>query len=165
MAYHGKVFDNYFDPTREEYYDIFVHYFNNPIMTKIKNVDGYSMYISKIHAILGIEHRYIIVFVYRDNNILKHKETLKNLKWISIQTRTLTDDYDLQPHSYIPTRLAVLNKNIKLVRKDEKQYIYDVEELPLNIILLPKSKNIDYNSSGNVLSAIETYQTIITFKN
>ena len=34
---------------------------------KLKNVDNYSMYIIKIHALLGIEYRYVIVFVYKDD--------------------------------------------------------------------------------------------------
>lgn len=165
MAHYGQVLDNYFDPIKDDYYKYFITYFNNPVMTKLKNVDNYSMYIIKIHALLGIEYRYVIVFVYKDDNVIGGKEELKYLKWISLQTRTLKENYNVGTHTYIPKRLPELNHEINLVKKDEEQYIYETKDLPIVITLLPKSKNVDYNSTGNVLNALETYQTIISFKN
>lgn len=157
------------DPIRDNVYSLFVEYFTNPSMTKIKDVDDYSMYISKVYAILGIEYRYIIVFVPKDNKPFNTVDLLSNLKWVSLQTRSLTDNHSLSYHSYIPKRLASLDKKITLLRKDNNQYLYNVEALPITIILLPKNieKNVnqEYSPSGTVVTAMETYQTIVTFKN
>jgi hypothetical protein len=56
-----------------------------------------------------------------------------------------------------------LDKKIKIKNKTDKQYVYEVESLPINIVLLPKSKNIDYNNNGTVVNALETYQTIVNW--
>lgn len=144
-------------------YGYFVQYFSNPIMTKIKDINNHSMYMVKTNAILGIEYRYIIAFVYKDGYPIGTTEYLEKLPWVSLQTRTLAEDHKLPIHSYIPRRLPVLDYKIKLIHKDAKQYVYNVAELPIQIILLPKRN--DYNANGDVITALETYQTIVSLKN
>lgn len=160
--YIGEVF---FDPIKTSMYQIFSQYFGNPPMTKVKNVDNYSMYIVKINAILSIEYRYIIIFVIKNNDEIGSKKLLHELDWISLQTRTLQDEHKVETHSYTPQRLPGLNKTISLIKKDKNQYLYSVDTFPLSLVLLPKknSEN-EYNSNGNLIMALETYQTIITIK-
>ncbi len=166
MAKYGEPLDNDYDPVRETVYPIFVEYFNNPLMSKLKDVDNYSVYICKIHALLGIEYRYLFVFVYPDNIPLGTQINLSKLYWVSLQTRSLQEEHTLQSHSYIPRRLKQMDRKIHIEYKDTEQYIYNVEQLPLVVTLLPKTKNyMEYNDHGSLISAIETYQTIISFKN
>lgn len=163
MAQYGQVLDNFYDPSREGVYTLFTEYFENPLLTKVKNVDKYSMYAVRIHALLGIENRYVMVFVYQDEHPVGHQERLSTLNWISLQTRDLPDEYKVTMHSYIPRRTKI-DQRISLVQTRERTYIYNVASLPLQITLLPtKNKNIDYNQSGSVTSALETYNTIVTF--
>lgn len=160
VQYTGEVF---FDPEKENFYKAIVEYFSNPIMTKVKNVDNYSMYVVKIHAVLTIEYRYIIVFVNKNNHEIGTSKLLEELSWISLQTRTLKDEHKVQTHMYTPRRNTPLNKNISLIRKDEKQYLYKVDSLPISVVLIPKSeKEQEYNNNGNLIMALETYQTILT---
>lgn len=163
MASYGQLINSGFDPVKESVYTLFTEYFENPVMTKIGDVNNFSKYLTKIHALLGVEFRYIIVFVRKNNAKPGSQLSLDRLKWVSLQTRTLSDEHDLSWHAYIPRRLPDLDKKITLVNKDERQYVYTVQDLPLIVTLLPKSKGLDYNSSGTVVSALETYQTIITF--
>lgn len=161
MAYYGEIINKDYDPIKEDVYKLFVKYFGNPVMTKIKDINSYTMYMTKIHAMLGIEYRYLIIFT-KKNDI--HSTELENLKWVSLQTRTLTDEHDIPIHSYTPKRLPELDKKIKLEKREEKGYIYSVSELPLQIILVPKSKSIaDYSETGTVIIALETYQTLVNF--
>lgn len=165
MAFYGEIVDDSYDPRKQEVYPLFTSYFNNPQMTKIKNVNNYSMYMTKIHAILGIEFRYLIVLCIQDGQPNGVKKFLSEIEWDSLQTRTLQEDHNhLPPHSYIPKRLLGLDNKIRLTGRDEKQYSYLVEKMPLKITLLTKSKNIDYNSTGSVVNALETYQTIVSFE-
>lgn len=163
MTSYGELIDSGFDPYRENVYNLLVEYFENPTMTKIKDVDKYSMYMAKINAFLGIEYRYIIVFVFQNKEKNGHTETLQNLKWLSLQTRTMADEHNLPVHTYIPKRIMNLDQKISLIRKDDRQYFYKVDNLPISITLLAKSKSLDYNSSGTVITALETYQTIVNF--
>lgn len=165
----------FYNPERDESYSLLAKYFGNPEMTKMKDVETYSMYMCKIYAVLGIEFRYIIAFIYKDEFPVGNKTTLFDLPWISLQTRTLTDDHPLHQHSYIPSRSGKLNSRIKLILQDEKQYKYSVDGLPIFVTLLPKNKSrnwerlnennssLEYSREGILASSLETYQTIITF--
>lgn len=163
MARYGERLDYGFDPLRDDIYPLFTSYFENPRMRKIKDINSYSMYMIKIHALLGIEYRYLIVFVSKDDNIVGNEKFLGELQWESLQTRTMTDEHNIPFHSYLPRRLDGLDKKISLLHKDANQYVYKVEELPLKIVLLPKTKGLDYTNSGSVVSALETYQTLVSF--
>lgn len=163
MANYGEMLDTGYDPFREKIYNIFCIYFNNPSLTKIKDINQFSMYAVKTNGMLGIEHRYIIVFVYKNNHHTGHEETLDNLYWVSIQTRTLTEEYKTRVHNYIPRKLPELDKKINLQHRDDKQYVYNVEDYPISITLIPKSKSLDYGNTGKIINAIETFQTIVNF--
>lgn len=165
MAYYGEILESGYDPIKENIYSSFTRYFNDPVMTKMKDINGYSMYIAKTDSQLGIEHRYIIVFIPIDGANIGTSEKMSKLNWVSLQTRTLKDDHRLPIHGYFPQRLPELDKKITLTQKDNQQYRYTVKELPLNVVLLPVngSRGIEYNSSGSLVSALETYQTIVSF--
>jgi hypothetical protein len=169
MTHYGELLDKNFDPTREFLYQSFTRYFDNPTMTKIKDVDEYSLYMCKIYTLLGIEYRYIVVFVHKDQKATGEKEKLDQLCWVSLQTRTLNDEHDehdFAPHSYIPTRLPILNKKITLTFHDKGQYLYKVDDLPLRVTLLPQGKmsfGLEYNPTGSLITALETYNTIVSF--
>ena len=72
----------FYDPMKDVVYSAFVEYFANPSMTKMKDINDFSMYIARVYAILGIEYRYIIVFVKRDEFPLGSTKLLSNLKAI-----------------------------------------------------------------------------------
>jgi hypothetical protein len=160
MTQYGEIIDNGYDPKKEQVYNIFAKYFNNPKMVKIKDVKNYSMYGVKINIISGIEYRYILVFVEKDKNSVGYPEDFLNLNWIVLQTRTLQDEYNIPVHDYIPRRIPELECNIKSI---DTNYNYMVEKLPIKITLIPKNGGLEYHSSGTLLSAIETYQTIVSF--
>ena len=163
MAFYGENLNTGYDPVRDDIYPLFSQYFENPRMTKIKDIDKYSMYIVKIHALLGVEFRYLIVFVPKNDFPNGDTKFLRQLEWESLQTRTLTDDHKLHFHSYIPQRIPDLDKKIQLKNNNDQQYLYSVTDLPLQITLLPQTKGLNYNSSGTVVSALETYHTLVNF--
>ena len=63
MSQYGEILDTFYDSGKENMYKAFTKYFNNPNMIKIKDVNGYSMYMTKTYCLLSNECRYIIVFV------------------------------------------------------------------------------------------------------
>lgn len=170
MAYYGEALNYGYDPSRTHIYDAFTKYFNNPIMKKLKNVssnnsnNNYSMYISKINAHLGVEFRYLIVLVGDYQTDIGVEQYLSNLEWNCLQTRTLVDDHSLPLHTYFPKKIPELDKKIQLQTKDEKQYVYSVDEMPITISLLVRKKtDLEYNNTGTIVSALETYQTLVYF--
>ena len=166
MANYGELLGVY-DPTIEAMYQDFDKYFNYPIMFKIKNVGDVSMYMSKLYCLLNKECRYIIIFV-KEDEYPKHTEIpLKNLEWVSLQTRSMRDDHKIGTHNYIPKAAGPLNKKINRVELTAESSTYECEDLPIIITLLhvkKKENSTEYKQSGNVIIALETFQTIITLK-
>ena len=165
MAHYGEDLGAII-PANEDIYKAFKEYFQNPVMVKIKDVEGHSMYMCKTYCLLSNECRYIIVFVYQDVFPKSTKEYLGNLKWISLQTRTLPNQHDLPSHNYQSRREGLLNQIIHRFNKNENSSTYKCDTLPLSITLLNRpNNNNDYQNKGNIIAAIETYSTIITMNN
>lgn len=162
MAQYGEIIGELDDCNLSELYNAFSVYFNNPYMTKIKNVYNYSMYMSKTYCLLNKYCRYIIVFVNKNTDSLGSQKMLNQLEWNSLQTRTLADKHNLPPHNYKPTRNTILNTPIQRIKLTEKSSEYSCEKFPLKITLLHTKEKPTYSEKGNVVSALETYETIIT---
>jgi hypothetical protein len=165
--------DTGFDFLREEIYELFTDYFSNPTLTKIKDVEKFSMYMVKIHAMLGVEYRYLILFVARDSSPPGTQISMSKLPWNVLQTRTLKDEHNIFTHGYVPRIIDKLNKNISLGKIVGEYYEYNVQDFPMKITLIAKTKPsiqgppqeraLEYNKQGTVIPALETYQTIVSF--
>ena len=151
------------NPRKDDVYHLFQTYFDNPLMKKKKDVQGFSMYICKIHTLLSLEFRYLIAFVYQDKLPVGTLIKLSQLPWVSFQTRTLLTDDEMNMHYYEPRRLEGLDMEITLTKKEGKSSIYRVKDLPISITLLAATDYDEYSDSGSVCIALETYKTIITF--
>ncbi|MHA2038979.1 MAG: hypothetical protein ACW98X_21330 [Promethearchaeota archaeon] len=155
------------DQNKQYTYDMFSEYFNNPLMYKLKDIeDSFSMYVCKNYCLLSKYCRYIIVVVKKDNYNLNKILNLKDLYWINLQTRTIEDGPSLPTtHNYIPTIKTSLACNIVRYQKSNKKSMYLCEKLNLNIELLnTEDDEFEYSNKGTIVNAIETFQTIITFK-
>ena len=162
---YGELIDDGYNPY--EIYPYFVKYFKNPVMTKIKDQENYSMWACKIYGLLSKEHRYVIVFTDKDLHPVSFEQTLENLHWINLQTRTLTENLNCKVHSYIPSNDTPLRKNITKVAVTNATSSYSCADLPLSIVLFhtaKKDKN-SYQMQGTVVAALETYETSISFQN
>lgn len=155
-----------FDPVQEEkhrrIYEAFCDYFKDPILTKTKDVDKYSMYVCKLYCLLSNECRYIIVFIESDKALVGNTEKLSNLQWISLQTRTMPDQYSLLSHGYQPRKLEALNKPITRTNITDESSTYSCSEYPITVTLLHTKNNKQYQPNGTIVAALETFQTIIT---
>lgn len=163
MSEYGEILD-IIEPDKENMYKAFDTYFNHPIMFKIKNINNYSMYMSKSECLLRNEYRYIICFIPEDSSIIGSKEQLSNLKWISFQTRTISEKHDLPFHKYQPIKDGPLNVIITRTSMCTESSTYKCDAFPLVITLLNKKTESDYQPRGTIIAALETYSTIITLK-
>jgi hypothetical protein len=162
---YGTLIDESSNPNYEEVYSIFVEYFNNPLMTKIKNDNNLSMYLTKTYCLTSTTCRYIIAFVPLDYNKIGTQEELKDLKWISFQTRTLEDKFNVKAHGYIPEEKGPLMAKINRIKITKEASIYSCEKYPITVALLHNNKKNEqtYQPKGNIIIALETWETIITF--
>jgi hypothetical protein len=162
---YGQFFTEY-TPEKDYIYDSFSYYFDNPLMVKTKDIDNYSMYICKIHCLLSKDYRYLIVFTDQDKNINGFKIPLKDIKWVSFQTRTLSDEHPkLIKHNYTPKRIHPFTSEINVVSRDKDCVTYHAKDLNIIVVLLTQEKESRfYQNKGTIASAFETYNTVISFR-
>lgn len=139
-------------------------YFNHPRMTKVKDVDGYSVYMAKTYCLISNECRYIVAFVGADAVDVGSVQALGAMEWICLQTRTLRDQHDLPPHNYHPRNTGPLSTPIVRVSSDDEASVYTCAKYPVTVSLLhTKTKTMhDYQARGTLVAALETYETIVT---
>lgn len=163
MTQYGEFLEAY-EPEKDIIYKAFDDYFNNPVLSKIKDINDNSMYMAKTVCLLGNESRYIVCFVSLDNLPVGATEKLSNMRWLSLQTRSLSDTYDIQPHGYQPKRDGPLSVVIHRTSVTPQASTYNCDSFPIIVTLLHKKSESDYQPTGNIISALETYATIITFQ-
>jgi len=155
------------DPEKEYVYKIFTDYFDNIRLSKMKNEKDLSVYMARFPCLLLNEQHCLVVLTQRDNYPPSHVESLENLRWISIQTRTFASDafLDLNPQSYEAKRDGVFERRIVNVSRSKEVSIYHVEDLPLIVSLLHvRGNEFEYPNDGTLNAALETFRTIIQFK-
>jgi hypothetical protein len=143
---------------------LLIQYFENPILEKIKNDDSemFSIYATKLYCLLNRECRYIMIVKKFDKNPIGSKIKLKDINWISFQTRTLEIDYDVDVHNYNQNKVTTLsNYIVEKEKNDDICTVYTCNMIPnIKITLLNKKNNI-YQTKGTILSCLNTFQTII----
>lgn len=144
-------------------YDIFINYFDNPLFTKIKDTDDYSIYMCKLNIYLANTHRYLISIVDRDVYFKGNQVRLSKLNWKVFQTRSLVENHNIEKQTYQPKKIYPFNIEINLSSQDELSCNYECKDIQnLNITLIKNKNNLyDYPQKGTLNSALETYNAIV----
>lgn len=152
------------DPIKDYAYRVFVDYFDNMTVEKVKDEGEFSIYMAKIQAMLLNEQRYLVVMTGRDAFPPSYRKKLDEIHWVSLQTRTLTGEYDLAPQNHQLKRGTIYEQPIRITSRNKDISVYTMERLPITISLLhTKNSEYEYPDDGTLNSALETYRTIIQF--
>lgn len=136
-------------------------YFNNPIMTKLEDKDNKSYYYTKIYAQLLNSYRYLIVITEENDEPINKRKYLKNINWISLQTRALKKNYDVPTINYNGSLLD--EYFIKVLNRNKMYTTYTSKDFPsIQIHVLVTSSNIfEYPEEATISNALEKYQTLL----
>jgi len=152
-------------PERDYIYDLIDNYYDHPVLQKIKNINDMSMYAIRLSCMLLNEKRYLIVLCLQDNYPLNSFLPLSTLRWKSFMARTLEDDQfeNLYIHTYSLKRQEKYTIPIHITKRSKVISIYQFDkysDLKLSLLHL-KGQEYEYPSNGNLVSALEVYQTIL----
>jgi len=163
MTEHGELLNK--TGEADEMREAFVVYFNDPIMTRTNVVNDCGIYMSKNYCLLSRLCRYLVAIVANDDKTSDAKKPLSSLEWVSFQTRTLSENYDLPSHSYIAKRGGPLDVKINRVSVTERGSMYNCEKYDITVTLLHANNKgaTDYQQNGSLISALETFNTVISF--
>ena len=148
-----------------ELHNLISNYFNNPIMTKIKDENNQSYYFSKIRSQLLNTHRYIIAIVPQDSYNMYKRTYLQNLPWVSFQTRSLKTNYNIPSITYHNDNLD--QYHIHVFDRTSNYTTYTSKDFTnIQIHVLITSSNIyEYPEHATISNALEKYQTLINIIN
>ena len=161
----GEMIDSGIDLNQINVYNIFVNYFENPKMVKIKDIQAgnYILFGCKIRTLLSRDKRYLFTCV-RATPFLRSKPSfnLEDLEWSTFETRTLTDDFDV-PYATYTRKDNTLNHPIHVITKKETEFTYNCQSLNITVTLLTvKNQTRIYNDKGTLGLALETFNTIVS---
>jgi hypothetical protein len=149
-------------------YDAFIRYFDDPILTKMRDTDTLSIYMCKTYCLLGTAYRYIVLLAVSDTNTLGITKRMSEISnWVSIQTRTLEDNHDLKIHNYQAKRGSLLDAEIIRHSITDNASTYRCTKITNISVTLLHRKDFDplaYASKGTIISALETFNTIVAFE-
>lgn len=152
------------DPVKEYTYRLFADYYDNMILYKVKDDGDFSVYMARLQCLLLNEQRYLIALVSRDQFPPMYRQSLENLRWMSLQIRNLEEGYDLEPQSYQMKRTADFQRRIKISTRSQDVSTYTIDDLPIQVSLLHmRGQEYEYPNEGSLISALETFRTIIHF--
>lgn len=176
MSRYGKVIEEnpgIFGYRGEEnnIYTKFTSYFENPSLTKTSEQGISSVYVAKVNSGLMLDNKYLIIIVNGDVSSVGTVRKLSDLKWVSLQTRTVRDlkslglekEFKLNGFAYSPKRESPFTDKILLSGRLEGSSVYKHENLKeLTITLLNSEKmQYEYPQQGTLSAALETYRTVI----
>jgi hypothetical protein len=165
MAYYGHSFISLDDLEKEGIYNVISSYFDNPTFTKIKEDENHSIYAVRIKSLLSAEQRFLIAIKPKDNFNIGHTLKLKEIDWVSFQTRVLDETYNLSGQQYNIKKAEPYTSSISLINRTPEASTYNSSLFPnILVTLLHKKKDsYEYSDKGSLLLALETYRTVITF--
>jgi|APCry1669189000_1035189.scaffolds.fasta_scaffold33050_3 hypothetical protein len=142
----------------------FTYYFGNPQMKRIKEANGMVLYGCRIPTHMAVNSKYIIASVETKNAPRGDTVTLDQIDWKSLQTRILDEKYSVPIHRYSEKTDNHSMSPIKVFDKSDSMYKYSCENMPGLVIalLFSKSQTRVYADTGNLRTAIETYNTVFT---
>jgi hypothetical protein len=159
FSQYGTVIDSGVDITKVNLYNVFVNYFENPKMRRIKDLQGgrFILYGCQIETLLVREQRYLLVAV-PVQKCKNQEDFLEDLEWVTFETRSLFEELNVPSHTYERKELKNI---ITLISKTDTEYNYTCPDFDIAVRLITSKNQIrPYNIRGTLGLALETYNTI-----
>ena len=144
--------------------------YDGMIMTKTQQHATFGIYKAAVEMSSGCDPKFIAVIIANDSYPIGSQVPLARLPWISFQTRITKDaslefnGFNLPEQSYYINKRNILFDRIELVNEiPGEKYIYIPDHLPLEIQIFIQREGESFSKESTVISALELYQTVITF--
>jgi hypothetical protein len=157
-----KFFQN---PERDYVYQLITKYYDNPTMTKVKEPnESLSMYVCQLTCLLMNEKRYLIVLTHKDTHPLGYSQPLNEFRWVSFRVRSLQEEsyQNIPIHNYKIKRDDRFMIGLKIKNRNQDISLYETDLGVFSVSLLhTKKQEYEYPNEGNLVSALETYHTVL----
>ena len=155
----------FINPDKEFLYQLLDRYYDSPMLLKIRDDPEFSMYGVQLPCFLLNEKRFLILLCPRDAFYKNSRRSMKDLRWVSLQARSLNDPdmASLPLHTYQIKRDVQYALPLTIFHRSVQVSSYRLDEYPLEVSLLHARSNneFEYPKEGTLVSALETFQTIL----
>ncbi len=146
--------------------------YSNIVMTKTHDVPNHNLSVFK--AVVepltsGPDVKYLVAIAPSVYNIdIGTQVKLSEIDWINFQTRSTMNpekefnELHLQPQRYQVPQDNILHDRIKCVNETETKWIYNTQNIPVQIEILIQKENENFAQEGTIIGALELFQTILT---
>ena len=147
--------------SKEYFYQYITVFLENPIMEKMSSDNEFDTYICNIPCHLFQEYKYLLCYVPSDEtNEVGKKKYLSELQWLMFEAKIYKRKINCVEHFYDKdkkmNRIRLINMN------NEGKFTEFYCDYPFRIILRNPVENVSpYGQYGNLISAIELYETRI----
>ena len=152
-------------------------YLKDPMLLKVKEEIQqdtiYGVYVTKVHCMLSITRRYIILFVpefSEKRTEIGELRRMGELNWTSLQFRTfpLIRAYEAAPtlvHTF-GFEQELVDVKVHKVKTTEEASVYEADSYPFTVVLMhtDKKTSLDYKDKGNLLASLVTWETVVNSK-
>ena len=161
MTEYGHMIDSDLIEDKRTIHDMFTSYFGNPSLTKIKDDNNCSVYAAKVNLQLR-EYRYLLITCEKDNFTIGTNFKLEDLRWISLQTRSLKYELPCDVFTYLPNKKYPFTSRLFLKERGEKMTTYTSRDFKISLCLLhTENTKYQYPNLTTIAAALETFQTIV----
>jgi len=163
MSKYGHTFDTKFDPAKTDIYRLISSIYRNTKLTKVRDDEKNSVYMGRTVCMLINECRYLIATVDKNNDQVGTQKELDQLEWTNFQTRTLKGKFKCESCSVADT--SIESPHLELDTRNQQYTQYKNTTYGIKVALLhTKTNNLfEYPNHGDLISALELYQTVISF--
>jgi hypothetical protein len=135
-------------------------------MEKMKQTSNQTIYGVEIPSMLMSEKHYLLATINKSMEAIALP--LSEIFWDSLQIRTFpasTVLHKFQKHKFIVKREPIYYSKLQIKNRDKKISTYTSDLSGVEISLLhTKDLEFEYPNEGTLISALETYQTIVQLK-
>jgi len=154
-------------------------YYNNPVMTKVKENGVFSIYKVKISSYLvASAPRYLVAIVTNDPYPIFNRKKLSDLPWTSFQARQLDSgekdddlniagEVELNYENHDKSIISVYDKIHKVKRERDDDYLeYKSFTFPIKILVVCNKKRcFSYKDNAQLEQALRYFNTVIMLDN
>lgn len=140
--------------------------FNTLVFTKVRVVESYALYMAKLQTFTGNGRRYIITAVPFDKAMYPQAK-IEHLPWVSLQTRSLPDEYNIPEQVMdvraLDHRYSTDKIKLNVINRTNTSTDY-ISQIPIEVSLLhdPKKKSLyQYPDTLELRQALNTFQCVV----
>lgn len=155
----------FFSPDDEYIYNLIVEYYDNPILYKVQDENGQSIFGIQLPSLLLNSKRFLLATT---KFCPEQKKNLKDVPWKFLQIRTLNNQHkytSLPVITYKQKRNDKFFFPLQVASRNREITTYSTPYDTIDVSLLHvKGIEFEYPNEGTFISALETFQTIISIK-